>query len=79
MAFLHYINNQKQNKFIKHCPPPPCTNPEARGGGGAISDMCIYVKVICASGPWYTGGGGGAMFHRQKITGVPAYNTQNTL
>ena len=44
-----------------------------------ISDMYQYKKFAVQVGSWYTGGGGGAMFYRQKIKGVSAYNTQNTL
>ena len=37
MSFFHYIINQKQNNFIKHC-PPPCTKKPL------ISEMSIYIK-----------------------------------
>ena len=43
-----------------------------------IRDVYLYKKVRCASGV-LVHGGGGTMFYRQKIKGVSAYNTQNTL
>ena len=42
-----------------------------------IRDVCLYKNFAVQVGSWYTGGG--AMFYRQKIKGVSAYNTQNTL
>ena len=46
-----------------------------------IRDVYLYKKFAVQVGSWYTGGGGGGgtMFYRQKIKGVSAYNTQNTL
>ena len=44
-----------------------------------IRDVYLYKKFADQVGSWYTGGGGGAMFYRQKNKGVSAYNTQNTL
>ena len=41
-----------------------------------IRDVYLYKKLSMQVGSWYTGG---TMFYRQKIKGVPAYNTQNTL
>ena len=71
MSFFHYIINQKRNNFIKHC-SPPCTKKPL------ISEMCIYIKSSLCK--WGIGTrGGGTMFYRQKIKGVSAYNTQNTL
>ena len=43
-----------------------------------IRDVYLYKKFSVQVGSWYTGGGV-MMFHRQKIKGVSAYNTQNTL
>ena len=43
-----------------------------------IRDVYLYIKFAVQVGSWYTGGGG-TMFYRQKIKGVSAYNTQNTL
>ena len=76
MSFFHYIINQKQNNFIKHCPPPPqppCTKKPL------ISEMCIYIKSSLCKWGLGTPGGGGTMFYRQNIEGVSAYNTQNIL
>ena len=39
----------------------------------------VYLNKKFAVGSWYTGGGGGTMFYRQKTKGVSAWNTQNTL
>ena len=72
MSFFHYIINQKRNNFIKHCPPPPVYQEAAD-----IRDVYLYKKFAVQVGSWYTGGG--TMFYRQKIEGVSAYNTQNTL
>ena len=44
-----------------------------------IRDVYLYTKFAVQVGSWYTGGGGGTMFYRQKIKGMSAYNTQNTL
>ena len=44
-----------------------------------IRNVYLYKKFAVQVGSWYTGGGGGTMFCRQKIKGVSAYNTQNTL
>ena len=44
-----------------------------------IRSVYLYKKFAVQVGSWYTGGGGGTMFYRQKIKGVSAYNTQNTL
>ena len=41
-----------------------------------IRDVYLYKKFAVQVGSWYTGG---TMFYRQKIKGVSAYNTQNTL
>ena len=41
-----------------------------------IRSVYLYKKFAVQVGSWYTGG---AMFYRQKIKGVAAYNTQNTL
>ena len=60
MAIFHYIINQKRNNFIKHCPPPPCTNPEAAD----IRDVYLYKKLSMQVGSLYTGGG--TMFYRLK-------------
>ena len=70
MSFFHYIINQKRNNFIKHC-SPQCTKKPL------ISEMCIYIKSSLCN--WGLGTLGGTMFYRQKIKGVSAYNTQNTL
>ena len=43
-----------------------------------IRDVYLYKTFSVQVVSWYTGGGG-AMFYRQKIKGVSAYNTQNTL
>ena len=69
--FFYYIINQKRNNFIKHCPPPVYQETSD------IRDVYLYEKLSVQVGSWYTGGG--TMFHRQKITGVSACNTQNTL
>ena len=71
--FFHYIINQKRNNFIKHCPPPVYQK------AADIRDVYLYKKFTVQVGSWYTGGGGVTMFYRQKIKGVSAYNTQNTL
>ena len=70
ISFFHYIINQKRNNFIKHCSPPCTKKPQ-------ISEMCIYIKSSLYE--WGLGTRGGTMFYRQKIKGVSAYNTQNTL
>ena len=44
-----------------------------------IRDVYLYKKFAVQIGSWYTEVGGGTMFYRQKIKGVYAYNTQNTL
>ena len=44
-----------------------------------IRDVYLYKKFAVQVGSWYMGGGGGTMIYRQKIKGVSAYNTQNTL
>ena len=47
-----------------------------------IRDVYLYKKFAVKVGSWNTRGGGeegGAMFYRQKIKGMSAYNTQNTL
>ena len=41
-----------------------------------IRDVYLYKKFAVQVGSWYTGR---TMFYRQKIKGVSAYNTQNTL
>ena len=41
-----------------------------------IRDVYLYKKFAVQVGSWYMGG---TMFYRQKIKGVSAYNTQNTL
>ena len=70
MSFFHCIINQKRNNFIKHCPPPVYQE------AADIRDVYLYKKFAVQVGSWYTGG---TMFYRQKIKGVSAYNTQNTL
>ena len=41
-----------------------------------IRNVYLYKKFAVQVGSWYTEG---TMFYRQKIKGVSAYNTQNTL
>ena len=69
MSFFHYIINQKRNNFIKHYSPPVYQE------AADIRDVYLYKKFSVQVGSWYTGGNDG----RQKIKGVSAYNTQNTL
>ena len=71
MPFVQYIINQKRNNFIKHCPPTRYQEV------ADIRDVYLYKKLSVQVGSWYTGRG--AMFHRQTITGVSAFNTQYTL
>ena len=35
-----------------------------------IRDVYLYKKFAVQVGSWYTGGGGGTMFYRQKTKGV---------
>ena len=51
MSFFHYIINQKQNIFIKHCPPPVYQE------AADIRDVYLYKKFAVQVGSWYTGGG----------------------
>ena len=53
-------------------PPPPVYQEAAD-----IRDVYLYKSSLCK---WGLGTRGmGTMFYRQKIKGVSAYNTQNTL
>ena len=60
MSFFHYIINQKQNNFIKHCPP---VYQEAAD----IRDVYLYKKFAVQVGSWYTGGR--TMLYRKKSKG----------
>ena len=52
MSFFHYIINQKRNKFIKHCSPPPPVYQEAAD----VRDVYLYKKLAVQVGSWYMGG-----------------------
>ena len=66
---FHYIINQKQ-EFYK------TLFPSVYQEAADIRDVYLYKKFAVQVGSWYTGG---TMFYRQKIKGVSAYKTQNTL
>ena len=74
MSFFSLYNQPKTKQFYKTFPPPVYQE------AAAIRDVYLYKKFAVWVGSWYTGGGGGGtMVYRQKIKGVSAYNTQNTL